>query len=216
MPRKKSKKNIPVLPKLWILCEGTKTEINYLQGYIKDKHCNNRRVSFIRIPKVPENTPKSLVKKAVNVKKSAESKIGDIFWVAYDRESPAKYSDELHSQALSVATNNGVNVALTNVCIEMWLLLHFGYTTASYNSCDDLLRTSKFKAHCKALGINSYDKGCSNIYERFKPYVKDAISNAEKLENHNIKNYQQGTPSYNMNPYTDFHKILEAIDVFVR
>lgn len=163
MPRKKINKKLTVLPKLWILCEGSKTEINYLKSYIKDRHCNNRRVSFIKIPKVPETTPESLVKKAVKEKKSSTSIKGDIFWVVYDRESPTKYPDHLHGQAITTAKNNGIEVALTNVCVEMWLLLHFNYTTASYNSCDDLLRNSNLKEECKSIGIKSYDKAQSNI-----------------------------------------------------
>ena len=218
MPKKKSNLKKSVLPKLWIYCEGTETEINYLNGYKRDQHSNNRRVDFVEIPKVKQNTPLSLVKRVLRDMALNNRHKSDIYWIVYDRESPAKYSDEQHAEALNIISDKvNVNIALTNVCVEFWLLLHFKYSAASYNSCDDLLANSKFKEFCKTIGIDNYDKAQHNIYSYFKKnnMVANARANALALAKLNDTSYQPGTPKHKMNPSTDFHLVLDEIDKFV-
>ncbi|WP_139336008.1 RloB family protein, partial [Shigella sonnei] len=80
-----AKKIIPVQNKMFIFCEGDKTEPLYISSYIDDKVKTKTKV--IKIPKTKKNTPVQLVEEAISVKKSNKSISGDEFWVVYDREA---------------------------------------------------------------------------------------------------------------------------------
>ena len=215
MPKPRNKKVKRVESKLWIYNEGSQTEINYLNGYIQDKHSGNRLIEFVDIKDVRQNTPESLVKRIIKDKKDENHLSNDIHWVAYDREAVSKYSNLLHAQALVRAESNKINVALTNVCIEQWLLLHFSYSTTSYSSCDDLLRNSPLKKNLRQIGIDKYEKGNIDLYTKLKDNVSTARTRAIKLNKSIKETFSIGAKPYEMNPYCDFNLVLDAIDDFV-
>jgi len=207
--RKRRKNNDKELaPVFHIFCEGEKTEPYYFRGYIEKFFPGNRR---IRVEKTNKNTPKQLVEEAVKSKNDKNFPEGDIFWVVYDRENAAKYSDTLHLEAYQLAKANVVNIALSNVCFELWILLHFEMSTASYSSCDDLIKNSALrKEH-----IKNYDKGDKKIFDEIFDRIDDAKSNAismnegiEKTADHSWKK------PYQLNPFSDVYKLLDAIQDF--
>ena len=142
MPKKRKKNNKArqLAPVLHIYCEGEKTEPNYLNGYIEQSLPGNRLLKIITVENTNKNTPVQLVEEAIEAKGSKYCPEGDIFWVVYDRESKASYSADLHSKAYQMAIGNGVNVALSNVCFEIWLLLHYQYNTKAYNCFEELTK----------------------------------------------------------------------------
>jgi hypothetical protein len=213
LPRKKAGRKVK--SKFWIYCEGSETERRYISSYIADHFKNVRLVELIEIPDIKQNTPRSLVKRVIDDKKSGKKLHSDVYWIAYDRESPAKYSDQLHEDSLVIAKKNKIDIALTSVCIEQWLLLHFEFSTAGYDSCDSLLGQSHLRYHLKKIGIKKYDKSLPSLYDKIKPNLSDAIVNSIRLMEYNSKHYDFNTPIYRMNPYTNFHTLLKAIDNFL-
>lgn len=197
--------------KLYIFCEGLKTEPNYLENYISNTDSKKKEV--IEVPRTRKNTPVQLVDEAIKKKKSAESAEGDEFWVVYDRESVIKYKKELHDKAWDKARANGINVAISNVCFEVWILLHFEYSAKPYSSYDDLISNSNLKANLKRLGIEKYEKGCKDIYF----YVRGGLSNARKRAkrlNEEMEKTSKSDRPYVHTIYMDFYKVLDAIDAF--
>ncbi|MFK5894906.1 MAG: RloB family protein [Pseudomonadota bacterium] len=218
MPKARKKSNKPLPPVLHIYCEGGKTEPNYLNGYIKKYHeqCNRR---LIKIEKSKKNTPKELVIEAIKNKTNAETPKVDIFWVVYDRESVADYSNHLHKQALDKANANSVNIALTNVCFEVWILLHMTYSTADYNCCGDFIKKSQLRNKLKEKGVAKYEKGDILVFDNIsgEDGVNKARANAEKMNKSTIQaSPQNNNKPYLLNPYTDMHKLLDAIDNFIK
>lgn len=138
MPRTRRKKEPALEKRLRIFCEGEKTEPYYLKDYLRN--FKDDRKASVEIMNCNKNTPVQLVEAAIKFKNYPRSIIGDVFWVVYDRESVAKYSRELHMQAWSTARQNNIEVALSNVCFEFWLLLHFVNSATPYSSCSDLLK----------------------------------------------------------------------------
>ena len=68
--RKRDKRPVRQLrPVLHILCEGRKTEPNYLEHY-KDLFCIGKSASIV-VEKTDKTTPVQLVEEAVNLKNSA-------------------------------------------------------------------------------------------------------------------------------------------------
>ncbi|WP_082881018.1 RloB family protein [Methylomonas sp. DH-1] len=180
MPKpRKNRQEQKLKPVLRIYCEGAKTEPNYLQGYIDRFFPTNRLLKVIRIEDTKKNTPKQLVDEAVVAKKVAnKSGLNDSFWVVYDRESEIKYSEELHRNAYKKAQRNDVAVVLSNVCFEVWLLLHFQHTAAPYSCYDELRKNSPLRQEFRKRGISDYDKGEKTIFSLFS---EQEIQNASRL-----------------------------------
>lgn len=216
MPRKKKGQTRVLKSVLHVYCEGEKTEPNYLNGYLDEYHSGNRTLKIIRIADTNKNTPKQLVEEAIKKKKSHDSALGDEFWVVYDREAVGKYSNDLHLQSLSKADANNINVALSNVCFEVWILLHLISSVAPYCSCDDLLARSPLKSELRARGIPNYDKGDVAIYGAISAGVAPARVRAKKMNQRTLNGSAQGNDRpYLLNPYTNVYELLDAIDAFV-
>jgi hypothetical protein len=215
MPKPRPKNNIKVKAILRIYCEGEKTEPNYINGYLGRFHNSTKLVS---VEKTKKTTPKQLVEVAAKAKKDKNAFKEDEYWVVYDRESPAKYPDRIHFQALEQANAVGVNVALSNVCFEVWLLLHFNNTAASYTTCDDLLKNSSLKQEVKSLGLNGYEKGCLQLFSRLTDdHIKNARIRASAMNHNTIKSAPANISAVHLfNPYTDVYKLLDAIDDWLK
>ena len=203
MPRERGAGQKKLKPRLHIFCEGEKTEPNYLKGYIEHKFPGTR-LSPVR--KTPKNTPIQLVEEAIREKKKNPD--GDMFWVVYDREAAIKYPDALHAEACRKADARGIKIAFSNICFEVWILLHFQATMAAYTNFDDLKKRSKLRTH-----IKNYDKGIKRLFSAEEIYA--ARKRAEALNQRTIAGADPAwVKPYQWNPYTDVYKLLDAIDDF--
>lgn len=216
MPKPKGARNRQLKPVLHIFCEGAKTERNYFNGYLDKFHPTNRRLKVIKVEKTKKNTPVQLVEEALDRKKEKDIPDIDVFWVVYDREATTKYPNKLHQQAFDKASSQSINIALTNVCFEVWILLHFIDVTASYTSCANLLRNSPLKAKLKENSILRYEKADRKVFDVISNDIPCARRRAERMNELTIQaSDQDRTRPYLLNPYTDVHKLLDAIDDFV-
>ncbi|MEY8213600.1 MAG: RloB family protein [Colwellia sp.] len=217
MPKKRSGKNKKLKPILHIFCEGKKTEPIYLNGYLCKFHSSNRRLQVVKVEKTKKNTPVQLVEEAIKLKMDSVTPDHDIFWVVYDREAKSKYSDSLHQKALDKAKTANIQVSLTNVCFEAWLLLHVVDSTACYSSCKNLLAESPLKARLKDLGIRKYDKAEKKIFDVISSSINEAKERAKKMNSATLKSspFSANQPHL-LNPYTGVPKLLNAIDKFVK
>jgi hypothetical protein len=140
-----------------------------------------------------------------------------VFWVVYDRESQQKHSDKLHADAYEKAQQKDINLAISNVCFELWLLLHFRDSTASYSSYDDLIKNSPLRADCKARGLADYDKGNKQLFGKLSEAdITQARRRAEKINQASQAAATSPQRPYQRNPYTNVHELLAAIDDFIK
>ncbi|MGA3026814.1 MAG: RloB family protein [Bryobacteraceae bacterium] len=107
-------------PRVLIVCEGGVTEEQYFNDL-----CNRERKTIL----VTESggDPKTLVEKAASMMKASKRNASkdaneryDHVWCVFDRDEHTRYAD-----ALQQARDNGIKVALSNPCFELWALLHF-------------------------------------------------------------------------------------------
>jgi hypothetical protein len=216
MPKKRGEQIRQPKPVLHIYCEGEKTEPNYINGYINSKHQGNRRLKIIRIEKTSKNTPIQLVEEALKQKKSRSTPDEDVFWVVYDRESSQKHPDNLHKKAYEKAGNR-LNIALSNVCFEIWILLHFQDVTAPYMNYEDLYKNSHLCGHLENLGFGKYEKSTTSLYPQLDKDVLNARTRADRMNNATANSSGIDNPKpYQLNPFTDMHKLLNAIDDFMK
>ena len=216
MPKPRSSKPLHLLPVMHIYCEGEKTEPHYIKSYISTKFPGDRRRDVIRVERTRKNTPVQLVDVAVAHKKSRDCPDHDVFWVVYDRESTTKYSDELHKRALDKAKANDIKIAISNVCFEVWLYLHFQKNTTPFSCYDDFISSSKFRNHLVAMGISHYEKGNQVLFSKLsEDQITSARRNAASMNQISLDCAAQGVTSpYKLNPYTDIHLLLDDIDSF--
>jgi RloB-like protein len=110
-------------PRFLIACEGTVTEPHYFSEI--------RRLlrSIVELQIIPGGTPKTIVKSAAARKKEAEVAARrrrdenlrfDEVWCVFDVDM-----HPLLPEARQQANDNGIHVALSNPCFELWMLLHF-------------------------------------------------------------------------------------------
>jgi hypothetical protein len=212
MPKSNNRPQKDLKPVLHIYCEGEKTEPNYISGYLDKFFPTNRRLKVIKLESTKNNKPRELVNEAVKAQKNLPS--CDSFWVVYDRESEQSYSDDKHATAYNKAQKHAISVALSNVCFETWLLLHFQGTTAPYSCYDDLRNNSALRAEFKKRGISDYDKGNKAIFSVFKENeIIDARTRARRINSQTIKSTAPSrTQPYQLNPYTNVYELLDAID----
>ncbi len=213
MAKSKGNKNKKVLPVFHIFCEGEKTEPYYIKGYLDRYHSDKKRI--VTEP-TKKNTPEALVDEAVDHKKRSPD--DDIYWVVYDREAVTKYSYELHLKALIKAKDNGIEIAFSNVCFEVWLSLHLAYSTASSTNCGAHVNKSPLKPFIKSKKEKKYEKALPSIFTWLNEDngVSRAIKNAEKLRLDALSNAVLGktSPCY-LNPYTDVHELFIDMKMFI-
>ncbi|WPZ22274.1 RloB family protein [Sulfitobacter faviae] len=212
MPRARNKRK-PVTKKTFrIFCEGAKTEPYYLKGYLRCFREDNR--ASVKIVDTSKNTPVQLVEEAIRFKDSPQSVKGDVFWVVYDREAEGKYSRDLHLKAWNLAKANNIEVALTNICFEYWILLHFIDSSAAYSSFDDLRLNSRLRSEVNRVCGKSYDKASDTLFEFIKGDIHSAKLRAKKNNSAVLKAAGARELPFDVNPYTDIPKLLKAIDNF--
>jgi hypothetical protein len=188
--RKVGKKG-PLKKRILIVCEGERTEPNYLRCF---------RVSSAVIEVVGEgyNTV-SLVQRAIERRDKAK-KDGIEFqevWCVFDRDD---FPVANFNNALTFARQEKIKVAYSNEAFEIWYLLHFDYIDAA------LSRQQYAQKLGQRLGF-PYKKNSKDIYEELLNRQKDAIRNAEKL----LQIYNPPNPIRN-NPSTTVHLLVNELN----
>jgi len=203
----KSKRPVrPLAPVLHIFCEGKKTEPYYLLHYLNLQGYGTPHERIV-IADRKTNTPIQLVEEAIRRQKEESYAPCDRVWVVYDRESEVAYDSDRHNNAWQKAEGKNIGIAFSNVCFEVWLLLHYQVTAGrAYMSCDDLEKNSQLKTY-----LPKYAKG-DKI-----PFTKEQIANArERAKKMNAVTIdganKEWTHPYQWNPYTNVYELLDEID----
>lgn len=192
MPKKRKKNSRNYRKRLFIVCEGEKTEPNYFKQFIAQYNFRGKPVD-IRVLDTKENTPQRLVNKAESLIEAT----GDEAWAVFDKNGYEK-----HHEAFDKAGEK-VKIAFSSISFEFWLLLHFEYTTCSFDKADKLIKYLKRKGY-----FPQYNKADKKIFYQVKDKISTAVDNAKKLRKDKI----DSTAIYKMNPYTNVDELLEAIE----
>jgi len=204
MPKKRSKQGSrQVQKKIFIVCEGKKgkSEYAYLKSFIKTCTIPGNLVEII-LEDVRKNTGRELVKAIHRIRKE-EGISSDIAWVVYDKDGYTK-----HPETFSLADDLKVNIAFSSISFEMWILLHFEYTTRSFAKSEEVIEYLKSKKH-----IN-YSKDQDDVFYIVKNKLASAVQNAQKLR----RNHNDSAPShskiYDLNPYSNLDELICQIKEF--
>ncbi|MGC5031608.1 RloB family protein [Micromonospora sp. DT229] len=114
-----------------VFCEGERTEPEYLEALKRDPAVRETAAVDLRIETHGYGSvPLTLVRMAISAKEKAAREEGEIdeFWCVFDVEWPRNHPGL--REAMDLANRNGINLAVSNPCFELWLVLHFRNHTA--------------------------------------------------------------------------------------
>lgn len=178
-----------------IVCEGACTEPNYIRGLAKA----SRYPSALLRVEGGKGSTVGVVEHAVALAEEMEKddKKPDEVWCVFDMDD---FPVEKLDKAITLARKHAYKIAFSNVCFEVWLILHFSYYDIAQSR-------NLYKSTLKKRMGKSYKKSDPNLFDAFSRHVGDAVRNAEKL----AEQYATGDALHKRVPYTDFHKLAEVI-----
>jgi hypothetical protein len=182
-----------------IFCEGERTEPEYLNALkllpsVRDVAAVDLRVQT----RNGGSVPRSLVSLAVSARNRAIDEEAEIdeFWCVFDVEWPRNHPSL--NEAMKEAEQNGIRIAVSNPCFELWLILHFQDYGAWLNS--------RSASRLRRQLDGSRNKGLDAT--RYMPLIFDAARRAVGL---NKRHEREGTTFPHNNPSSGMYQLLEAI-----
>jgi len=178
------------MPVVLIVCEGEKTEPQYLEGF--KRACRNPRVNIKTVSR--RATPLGLVDEAVKLRDRAvvDEAPYDSVWCVFDVDDHPSLP-----RAKNQAQVNDVELAISNPCFELWLLLHF----QEHPGMQDRKRVqAMLRKH-----VPQYEKAVD--YASYAASHPEADRRAERLEQAADKAGEPGR-----NPSTGVYRLIRSIE----
>lgn len=183
-------------PTILVVCEGEKTEPQYLEGFKRAYH--NPRVTIKIAPE--HGVPRTLVEIAKNRKNEAEAEAHrerdeniayDSVWCVFDIDEHANVPN-----VREMARDNNIQLAVSNPCFELWLLLHF-------RDSPGMQHHEKIQTML-AVHIPGYNKHVD--YATYSVGYLEAATHAKRLDDSAELDGEAGR-----NPTTGVYKLTELI-----
>lgn len=181
---------------------GGKTEEIYFKG--KKEEIKRETIRIEIAPLGIGKDPRTIVKRAIQHTESRDfsSEFNDECWVVFDEDRDKQNLDE----AIRLAQKSNIHVAYSNVCFELWFLLHFNYIDAAIGAVEYI---SKLTNHIRNKRNNRHYqyKKTESIYQDIIPYEKNAIRNAGKL----LQRCEKSN-CWECDPSTTVHILVERLN----
>jgi len=177
-----------------VFCEGQRTEPEYVQALRKLPKIASSTSVDIRISE-QHGGPRTLVDNAIQTRRT-DPEI-DECWCLFDGEWPQHHPYLMESISRASAAD-GVYVAVSNPCFEIWLLMHYTDVTA-FMDTDEAVRRSKLKDGRQGKGIDA---------AAYMPLRAEASRRAKALD---ARHRTAGTLPPEDNPSSGMYKFLDAI-----
>jgi hypothetical protein len=179
-----------------IVCEDRKSALNYFKALKKQFSLSATSVEVTHSDN--RTQPIQVVEHAINFAKVVEDNGGDPFeevWCVIDGDFGNKIAS-----ARKKAKANKVQLAISTMCFEYWVLLHFEENDKMAKNCKDHVKL--LKKH-----LPKYDKGkCDFVPIVTK--VRDACKRAEKLRKPGI---DRGDLPENQNPCSEVYLLVKSL-----
>lgn len=177
----RSRKNIPVKKIKFIYCEGESEEKYF---YMLNQKYNGSNIKI-------KNLGKGQLEFVNDVIKHHKYDQADEVYAAFDADDMDNQEIDKCFKQCSI---NGINILFSNVCFEVWLLLHYEYFNMDYTR--DILY-QKLEKHME-LNIKYTDfKGQSYV-----PYLMDKVNQA-------IQNISKLSTGNNYNKYSNPYSTID-------
>jgi hypothetical protein len=197
LSRRKAKR--PPYLRVLIVCEGAKTEVNYLQEIRQEARISSAHIRVIHSPQGQE--PQQIVEGAIA--EFNKSKEFECVYVVFDRDEHRTYVNAIAmAEAKDGKLKNDekkpvifqATVSVPN--FELWLLLHF-VDIQAYRHRDEVIDT--LKQH-----IANYEKGKIGIFSTTADNLTTATNRASRLK-------QKFSRLPGNDAYTDVHELVAML-----
>lgn len=184
---------------LVVFCEGERTEPEYLDALKRQPSV--REVAAVDL-RVETGRGGSVPRTLVGMAADARSRVIDVeaeideFWCVFDVEWPRNHPGL--EEAIQQARANGIKLAVSNPCFELWLILHFQDRGAWL----DNNQARRLRRQLDGSG----DKGLDAAKYMF--LAADATRRAAELDRRHLRD---GTVFPHDNPSSGMHRLLAAV-----
>lgn len=180
-------------PVILIVCEG-ETECEYFRALLRRFRVNTASVLI-----AVGSSPTGVVRCALQRYRARGP--FDAVYCVFDRDSHADF-DAARRQIAGLAARKGraripIEESISVPCIELWFLLHFGYSAAAHRNCDAA-------DHALRAQMPTYRKNDPGSADQLATRVETAIANAQRLEG---AAQRDGFS----NPFTTAYRVAEGI-----
>lgn len=200
--RQKKKTSRDLVTYFLIVCEGEKTEPNYLRSFPKkvgkiiyDLEFEGGGISTLKV-----------VEKAIELRNNSWKKY-DRVWAVFDRDS---FKANSFNSAILKARANCIECAWSNEAFELWYLLHFHnrVTAMSRDEYEQAIEAAVNNAIRKGKKQFHYKKNDPNMYALLSKFGRqDLAFRWAKELNKNII----GEKFANYNPATQVYRLVEEL-----
>jgi len=188
--------------RLLIICEDQKSSKLYFEAFKKDEKLKRDLASVsIEVVHPKDHSPVGLVTEAKlkKLKAKRDRNPYNEIWIVLDKDYHANID-----KAFNMAYANKFKIALSVICFEYWVLLHFEKTCKVFTKCDNII------SHIRKNHFSGYLKS-ENVYIDLKDKVNGAIKNGEWIVKQNQNDIDRGRKFYELAAYTDVHILVERL-----
>lgn len=186
--------------KVIIACEGGKTEPGYFAEIRVSKHLPRERI--VLVPPLGTD-PLSVVDAALAekaaLKKARRWFAGDSAWAVFDGDEHFQACPDNWNAARQKALHHEIELAVSNPCFELWLLLHF-------RQCSTELHRDKARRLLRRW-VKAYEKALPIYGSHLKTLTPQAIERARALHERAMRDY--GNPF--LNPSSGVWRLVELL-----
>lgn len=183
-----------------VFYEGEKTEREYILALKQEPAVRDNAAVEIRLNEETTGyAPLTLVQAAAGHRQRADETEAEIdeIWCIFDVEWPRNHPNL--PQAITLANEARVNLAISNPCFELWLALHFQDQTAWLNN--------KQARRLRREHDAAIDKGLDGT--RYMPLRHAAMVRSRSLEETHAGN---DTEFPHNNPSSGMHRFIQAVE----
>lgn len=202
----RQKKERSKSPRYLIVCEGTKTEPQYLAEMLLAQRIPPQQV---KVAPNDGNSPDRVVEHAFKLyEKDAE--LGDPYdkvFCVFDRDNHPSFEPAIQRVQQLVNDRKPFLATTSTPCFEFWLTLHFGYSDAPFHAAGKRSVGDQALAQLKKWpGFAKYSKGMKGVYGLLKDKTSDASTHAKRLR----KSAGIGG-QVNGNPWTNVDELVDLL-----
>lgn len=185
---------------LVVFCEGERTEPEYLDALKRQPSVRDVAAVDLRVETGHGGSvPRTLVAMAAEAHSRATEEEAEIdeFWCVFDVEWPRNHPGLV--DAIQQARANSIQLAISNPCFELWLILHF----QDHSSWLDNNQARRLRRQLDGSGDKGLDSG------KYMPFTADAARRAAGLD---ARHLRDGTVFPHDNPATGMYRLLAAVE----
>lgn len=118
-------------PRVFIYCEGRNTEPEYIRDFCRDIRFTAAAIQQVGVPHTVVERAVEKVRELRREARRGRDSFGgsDEVWVIFDVDTHPRIAD-----AVGLARNSGIHIALSNPCFELWGIYHFEECDAPNNA----------------------------------------------------------------------------------